>query len=245
MIAKSNIFCLYGHLFEDEIYYLDEFPKEDVASQCSVTDTRQGGTDNFYRRFSEINKSKIHRFEIKNKAVIIINKQNGSRTALVSWNNGNVSTKFKIVKNCKWAHIMYLDKLDINVEFLKQLKKNGATISADLCLSTHDTATKKKLKSYFKYIDYLITSTSEVDDINSEISLCKSTIIHNPAFTVVDDNSITANPNYEKNVVNTLGAGDFFAAEMVNNLMNGNDKTTSANKAAEASSLYVKGKIYG
>jgi sugar/nucleoside kinase (ribokinase family) len=232
-------FNLYGHLFEDEIYYLKGFPEENRSNICESFEKRLGGTDNFFRRFKKISSSNIKRVELNSRAIVIINNTTGSRTSIVKWPNEELSDDFP---NCDWAHFMYLDNLNVDVELFKNIKRQGGLISADMCMASHDDANKQRLSGLLKYVDYLIISDVEYDDIKSECSLCKNLVVHSPK-SIMYNGDILENPEYASSVKNTLGAGDFFCAEFINSIINGDSITTACEVAAKKSSLYVKGEL--
>jgi sugar/nucleoside kinase (ribokinase family) len=241
MAKNSKNISIYGHLFKDHIYYLPGFPKENTATTADVLDERYGGTDNFIRHFVHINKVVVKRFEIPATAVIIVNRKNGSRSSMAYWEPAPQNI-FRLASGCVWAHFMYADKMDIPIDFLKKLKDRKVIISVDLCIKNHDNKCKNYLRGVFKYTDYLIASDAEIVDLKKEVKLCKNTVIHY-ADKIVINNRVYKNHNYSKRVKNTLGAGDFFAAELVSAMLDGKSLIKAASRAAKQSALFVKGKI--
>ena len=243
MAMILNEIAVYGHLFTDYIYFLNSFPTENIPVDYEKRITKLGGTENFCNSFSEINKDlNIQRIEANSESIILLNKENGSRTSISTWGDySNINTS-KVSANTHWAHFMYLDKLvDLNESLFEKLKKNNSIISVDLCSDTHSVLEMAKMKNLFKYVDFLFCSDVESSDIMDIVTSQKNYTIHSPSSIVVNGAHIK-NEDYEPKVENMLGAGDKFAATAVDSYIRGKSFEESCIIAMKATSKFVKAK---
>ncbi len=210
----------------------------------------------------ELKKLKIQTNDIvrsrqTNDDFIIINQKNNSKTVFPRTFHNKIN-KIPNLKNTKWIHFMYLDNtefLDIYSDVIIN-KNNNQIFSADI---SNKKFKKTNIKKYLPFIDYLIFSTKELNsilggsnyknftptvikklrDLNKIVpniivhSKSKSMFFYNQNF-IVYDYRIKTN---EK--LNILGAGDNFAACILNEIIsNKTISTQSLEKAHKFATAY-------
>jgi sugar/nucleoside kinase (ribokinase family) len=146
------------------------------------------------------------------QAMIIVDKFNKSRTGLVNW--GVCRDTPLIPIEADYHHFMYLDTISVpNFDHFEGVK------SADFCDSN-------KIDDYYDDIaklDYLIVSELENGTLlGRKIPVKKAVIVHSPTRSFMMDNGGELIKERSVEVVeglNVLGAGDYFAAYCVANLL--------------------------
>lgn len=110
---------------------------------------------------------------------------------------------------------MYLDRMMITIDELKLL--GGCPISADFC-TIEDVDSYRHL---LPYIDYLIVSEHQCKFImHMDLPVRKGVIVHSPQFIYYK--ILGKIDSYRVNVesgLNVVGAGDYFAAFTIANLL--------------------------
>ena len=140
------------------------------------------------------------------EAIIYVNKDNCTRLG-----RGALNLKTRSIqqtKKSKWNHIMYLNSI-ADASFIENL--NGI-VSADL------TSGKMNNMNLLKKIDYLFISDEDMFTSLEELSsLVKGwVILHSPHGSVCHNGTetFTTKTKFIDNI-NVLGAGDFFAASLI------------------------------
>lgn len=232
--------AVYGNLIIDEIVDVKQPITLGTPHECT-TISRLGGIANFgfacqpddWVAVSAINQfdkplmSRLRckafdiqlRHENTSKAIVLADRQANQRTGFVEWGACRQRNAWSPVP-ADWHHIMYLDRLDIDL--IKFAKQAIGPISVDFCDSN-------EIPKYFdalQYVDYLFASNLEV--INppfkwNDVPVKKLSIVHSPALMFswgFRHNCHThfcapaAVPN-----LNVVGAGDYFAAYSIANLI--------------------------
>lgn len=226
---------VYGTEFVDTICELLEYPKENESNEVINTYRKFGGTENFVR--SLVDGFIVRRFVTGCEATIILNTKTGSRTSMADWKDSWLMNES--IEPTDWLHVMYLDKLSaVGVKEMMGFRRKAKVISADLCLSKQTEM--GRLVKVLPFIDYLIISDVEAKGIRNALHLPKNIIIHSPKLVCVNGDFIQ-NIYYENRAVNTLGAGDMFAATFVSCVMLGMDIKRASHVAGVKSSKFVMG----
>ena len=234
----KNLF-VYGNIIQDRILTVSHRLQENTSNEIINSTHQVGGIENFTRQFNRLNTNiKVKQVGINSEAIIIINRLDGKRTSIVEWGDEIYTGNFQDDIQCDWLHIMYLDKLfTILPEHLEKYRKRKTIISADLCISNHGDQIDR-LSKLFKYINYLIISDVEAQDIQNLLQIPEHVIVHSPHQTIVDGNTVQ-NPHYQECIVNALGAGDVYSATLVFNLIKGKKILDSIEKAHIIASEFV------
>ena len=201
---------------------------------------------------------------LTNTSLHLINKKNNTKTFIVRFLSGKLSTLQKI-SDSRFVHFMYLD----NKEFLDQFgklvlsKKEGQFFSADI---SNRSIFKNNLKKYLNNIDFLICSTKELPSLfNSKkcvdfnlYSLKKlkelshdieNILVHNKSESKAFINGKIISLKNKKSITNEnsniTGAGDTYAAYILNEFLTKNlIETKSISGAHRFASDYCLGKLY-
>lgn len=159
------------------------------------------------------------------RAVVLASE--GARTGFVEWGACR-SRDHWTPAEADWHHVMYLDRLDRAGDLLAKLSSSlwDSPVSADLCDS--DSIDESSLR----YVDYLFASESTVRPLlGRPFPVRCGVIIHHPGGSYLQD---PAGKLLESAVVeaveelNVVGAGDYFAAGCIANLMRGARANLSA-----------------
>jgi len=207
---------LYGHLMADRIF---EGFKEHSAL---------GGIANVWVALKhlnpnlEINLQPTHIGE----ALILVDKENNSRVSKCHY---NLKSRAPVVSVSDWHHIAYINRLD--PFFLKRIYKG--IVSADVTKENPE-----EILSVIDKIDYLFISIEDLfTDITSLGALTrKGVIAHSPKecwFAGHDGRfwNCDVPPFLILKNVNVLGAGDYFAASVINSMLNGTEISQAITKA--------------
>ncbi len=154
-----------------------------------------------------------HSIDQHTSAATIISEPN-TRTGLVSWGACSSYTDWYPVPAADWHHIMYLDRLSITAE---QLRNFPGVVSADFC----DSNNIQHFRHLLRYVDYLIASESDVDRLyDLDLPVRKAIIVHSPGNCYIKEgDQLSEYSNQLETGLNVLGAGDYFAAYCIDNLL--------------------------
>jgi pfkB family carbohydrate kinase len=197
---------LVGNLTRDLVFRCAAFPIEGQSNSARLQYERAGGVGNITPLLTMPH---IVYATEPSTAIIIFNGSN--KTSLVDWHDKIQNPNYV---NTNWAHISYLDKVDVEPGTL-----NSQYVSADLCSSAYTNEESDALLSKLKQIDYLIISHSEATGLTSAhiAAVKKAVIIRGIAdIEIISKHGINKYPNIYINVGDTLGAGDAFVAEFLN-----------------------------
>lgn len=204
---KNFDIAIYGHLSYDNIY-------EGFNYKTSV-----GCMGNVWNQLKIINpglKVKLEPTDI-GESLILADVEQCKRTSI---SRLNLKTRYPCIHDSKISHVMYINELS-NTGWIKDLK---GFVVADVCngkgLNVND--------SCLEYIDLLLISDEEYNNLNdSQILLVNSKVggvlIHNPtgSYYINCINTHTVHNFNAENVpnINVVGAGDKFAAYILNGLL--------------------------
>lgn len=194
--------CLYGHLTFDTII-------TDFRESTSV-----GSIGNVWNHLKYLNPDlniKISPSAI-GEALIVIDTQKSKRTSSAKL---NLQTKSPKIFMSKWNHLLYINELP-DLSFIKDIKTG--IISADVCKG------KKLDANVLEYVDYLFLSNEEYfDDFDALRNTVKKYVILHSKTGAKCGNKDTSFETKAKTVdnVNVLGAGDMFAAFIIERILNG------------------------
>jgi len=186
---------------------------------------------------NKVGTKNIIRSEQTNDDIILINQKNNSKTVFPRILHSRPK-KLPQLKNTNWIHFMYLD----NKEFLDNFssfvskKKHNQIFSADI---SNKKFKKTTLKKYLPFIDYLIFSTKELNSILEEKKCYNLTpsvlkklknlnkivpnlIVHDKKKSIYLSKNKFIKYDYKVNIqkkLNILGAGDNYAAFILNELV--------------------------
>ncbi len=198
----------------------------------------------------KVQTSNIVRSNQTNDDFIIINQKNNSKTVFPRTFNNKIK-KLPNLKKTKWIHFMYLD----NIEFLDAYsgiivnKNNKQIYSADI---SNKKFKKTNIKKYLPFFDYLIFSTKELNSIlggsnyknftpivikklKNLNKIVPNIIVHSKSKSMFfhDQTFISYDYRIKTNEkLNILGAGDNFAACILNELIS--KKTISKHSLEKA-----------
>lgn len=145
-------------------------------------------------------------------ATVIVDYAKNERTGFVHW---GACRKHKAYPNLDvdWNHFMYLDTINVSPERLAMYDN----ISADFC----DPSTIMEYRGHLKHVDVLITSHDPSYDVSIAASWTRrGAILHSPERieSIVDGKEKTLLIK-KSHGLNVLGAGDYFAAFAIANLL--------------------------
>ena len=150
------------------------------------------------------------------EAIISVDKESCTRQG-----RGVLNLKTRTVKNVlpsKWNHIMYLNQMK-NCDFINQL--DGSIISADL------TSGPMLNLQFLKNLDYLFISDEDIFMSLDELALLVKgwVILHSPHGSICHNGteSFETKTKIIENL-NVLGAGDFFAASFISEMLRNNSE---------------------
>lgn len=216
---------IYGNLTKDII--LDGFNQYQSL----------GSIANVWYSFTKINPSLSIHLEPTDigSALVYIDRETNTR---VSKPNLTMLSKYPTLRNCKWSHICYINHIK-DTSFISKIK--DSVISVDI-------AGKDDFDfGVLKYIDYTFVSEEDIVDLEKIITYAKgSVIVHS------NDGSITYHKGEKQIVnkhevltgkVNVLGAGDFFCAAFISEMINSGMLESSLEKSHALTFNYLKNRI--
>lgn len=241
--------AVYGNLILDHILELDGPFDPNISNTCIRDYHRAGGIGNFCRAFTlspALNRRKIEVIPVSaigvdDSAGILLKEfqRYGINTNFLFDGGPDTSTATIICDNTKrisavswgacrtydnwcpitadWHHFMYLDKMAITPE---QLDAFTGIISADVC-----DGGLIEIAHFMSHLDYIFASIpdepfSRLLATSVEPLTKKGMIFHNPQqkyFINSDTTQVCCN-RLEPNI-NVLGAGDYFAAHCIADLL--------------------------
>ena len=218
--------ALYGHLTFDTII--------DGVNPFSYN---IGGIANVWRALKEINDELSIYICPTNIGIssIVLNKKESERRSNSYLNQIDVLYK---IQDAAISHISYLNEIDYP-SFIQNLK---GCVSADICLG------RKIDISLFPEIKYLFVSEEDLELIKNLESFKGNLVIHGPEASSI---RYTAGNYYRYHHyeyltnVNVLGAGDYFAASYINNLLNQMENGTNMQFSHIATTNYLKARKEG
>jgi pyridoxal/pyridoxine/pyridoxamine kinase len=199
--------AIYGHLSFDNIY-------EGFEYKTSV-----GCMGNVWNQLKLINpdlKIKLDPTDI-GESLIIANAEQCKRTSI---SRLSLKTHYPRIHDSKISHVMYINELS-NTGWIKDLK---GFVVADVCngkeLNVND--------SCLEHIDLLLISDEEYNNLNDSQNLILNSkvsriLVHNPTgsyyIDCINNHTIQSfNAEFVPNI-NVVGAGDKFAAYILNGLL--------------------------
>lgn len=142
-------------------------------------------------------------------AAAMIFIDHGVKDSYVSWDR---KIKNRDYRSSFWAHISYLDCLDVNLEAI-----NSQIISADLCQPDYSYHERLALLDQLKHVNWLIVDQQSLDALKKPPRVQSGIIVRTDQFvTVYRDGAKHEYPNRFIKVDNPVGAGDAFVAEFLN-----------------------------
>lgn len=219
-----NSISLYGHITTDTIFDND------------ITYKSVGGLGNVWLMLSKICENYQINVEPTNigEALILVNKKKSERASIA---NLNQTKREPIIRDSEWSHILYVNELD-NLSFIKEVSEKSNIVSIDVCKGK-----KFNQLSILKYVDYFFISDEDLFiDVNSLAAKTKGWIIlhHKGGSKCINKNiSFEINTPIIDNI-NVLGAGDMFAAAVINSILNTVDKSNLQLNIKEAHNITSK-----
>lgn len=145
-------------------------------------------------------------------ATVLVDPANGQRTGFVDWGACSRYVAWPYF-DADWHHFMYLDRITISPERLAAYGRS----SADFCEPDEIPQYKKHLSN----VDVLITSQGVKFDATEAAGWTRrGAIIHQPGKCVSIIDGVRSEYDVEMvDGLNVLGAGDYFAAHAIANLV--------------------------
>lgn len=208
--------AVYGNLIADTIATIDMPIQIGASHPCTFTE-KLGGIANFVRAcFDTPVDQQVASFS---QATVIADRSKNTRTGFVKW--GEDEYNWKPVE-ADWHHIMYLDRLNITPLQLSQFDR----VSVDFCCIDDLVNFPEVYGPYLPYIDLLIVSEldgpeTQLRDLNLDVDM----IVHSPDFIYCKRKG-QLEIMYEVTTtdgLNVTGAGDYFAARCLINMLNTGD----------------------
>lgn len=177
-----------------------------VGSDSAVVDSLLGDLGISYK--------KLH--GVTPQAFIVSDKFNAVRHSYVDWGiyNSNI-LNWPYDNHCSWHHLMYLDRMCISLDDLKEFR---GIVSADFCSSE----SVSDFYEYLPYVDYLIVSdVSEGCSLTKrDLPVRKGLVVHTPSYGYCRfGESIWACDFKVVRGLNVNGAGDYFSAHIISELL--------------------------
>jgi sugar/nucleoside kinase (ribokinase family) len=151
------------------------------------------------------------------RAVVWCNRNDCTRTGFVEWGVCRRAKNWQSTY-ADWHHLMYIDRIALEPNALKEFK---GTISADVC-SVDDPDSYMK---FVPYLDYLIVSEMKSGSIvDWNLPVRRGVIAHSPTrirYKIKGFQDEFSFPNVGN--LNVIGAGDYFSAFAISNLIIGKD----------------------
>lgn len=202
---NNPIITLAGHLTDDIVF---ENGKEIYRCNGGIENVNRALIDLGWEQ-SSINLAKFWSGEVE----IEIDRENCTKRSFGSITQTHFNPP--INKNSEWIHISYMNHLSMSDCFniLENNVNKDTIFSADLCYGGRELS-----KSFLNLIDYLFVSEDELDSFPEIVKNTKGWII------VHYENGSYSYKNLEKKFcyshdriknVNVLGAGDYFAASVI------------------------------
>jgi len=218
--------ALIGSETEDTIYIIDSL-KNGNSHHIQKYYTQGGGINN------------LDRFMIRNyklyptlyscgcsDVIVVVDKQSSERTIFIDkdYSREDKLEYWNKIQNYAWCHIAYIDNMkNLTVDHMKRLRKHNGMISVDFCLTEYTKSEAERVYKILEYIDVIFISGDNLNAFRRsgiDLSLYKlknqvGITHHNGCIVYVDeDNSYSYEYNPLPNL-NTLGAGDYFAASFI------------------------------
>lgn len=241
--------AVYGNLIYDTIATVDQI-RPGESHNCTIS-TRVGGIANTCRAASdllpttaitmvgadkigelaigELKKLCTTKFGIDpnnptSQAVVLANPVSNIRTGLVQWGACRHYTGWRPLSSAKWHHLMYLDKLNVpdTVEFSRY-----GIVSADFCNSDEII----NHLNILPHIDYLIVAEIENGHLfDYHLPVRKAVIVHSPtgSYVLKAGEMVKEAVIIKEQKLNVVGAGDYFAAYCIANLVADGDVDLNA-----------------
>jgi sugar/nucleoside kinase (ribokinase family) len=234
--------AVYGNLIHDTIVETGRPMVVGDSHDCQITH-RAGGIANFARAwghrddlqivskigddhygkwlYNELFAYGIPQIELApqstSRAVVWCNRRDCTRTGFVEWGACRAAKTWHSTY-ADWHHLMYLDRLNLNPSDLAGFK---GTISADVCSVDDPDAYMK----FIPYLDYLIVSEMKSGSIiDWNLPVRRGVIAHSPTsvrYKIMGYRDEFIFPTI--NNLNVVGAGDYFAAFAISNLLMNRD----------------------
>ncbi len=233
--------AVYGNITYDHIITIDTKLTSGASHRCEKS-SRVGGVGNFCRAVTKndlydlVVVSCIGHDQAGTKALddiqateyaisvshddptseawIIVDGMASIRTSFVKWGACFHKKDWKPIEDADWHHFMYLDEMNITAEQLKQFK---GVLSADFV----DSSSLRYHLDRITLLDYLIIAGSPQLPDSFEHLTKRGVIIHEPTHSRSSGNKIR--DQYQRTetqpYLNVLGAGDYFAALCIANLL--------------------------
>ena len=220
--------ALIGSHTEDHIHIVDSL-KQGGSHNIIKSYARYGGISNLIDFIMWKSKGNIQPWGFwsgTSHVTVIVDKINSERTIFIEkdYAREDKLEYWDRIRGFDWCHITYLDTLDhLTIDHLGKLRGRNKIVSADFCLTEYTPAEARRAYELLKLIDVIFISgdsfnalwRSGVDltrhDMKDRIGITQ----HNGMIGYVDeDDNYTY--SYEKLPnLNTLGAGDYFAASLI------------------------------
>ncbi len=242
--------AVYGNLIVDTLVDVERTINLGESHDCKVTN-RLGGVINFCRAaqglydvslrtavggdftaYGEIPSPcdyviRTMADAITSRAVVAVDRQRCSRTGFVEWGACRGNDLWTPVDDADWNHFMYLDRMT-GVD----LASYFGTVSVDMC----DSVGVDALKGVLGHVDYLFVSEDEERPFRTRPpQVRKETIVHGPeaVYRLKPDGTVVDMYRIQKaSNLNVVGAGDYFAAFCVANILNeADDVIVAASKS--------------
>lgn len=234
-----SLIAVYGNLIYDQLLVVDAPLVPGGSHNCVQTIESAGGLANFCRvstaptvaissvgndvegaaAIADLSKYATpmleHSHHPTSSATVIADLVSNMRTGIVKWGACREKTVWKPVE-ADWHHLMYLDRMRVDSDALKQFP---SPVSADFCNINDIDAYWHLLPD----LDYLIVSELDAGKLKRMAPPTrKGIIVHSPdlVYSVIDG-------IYQEHVIqketglNVVGAGDYFAAYCIANLLKG------------------------
>ena len=219
--------ALIGSLTLDTVYIIDNLSigGSHLIKQKSI---RAGGIGNLSRFMEEVhNVVPVCFYDSESPVTIVVDKAKSERTIFVEQDDCRYSqlTYWDDIKEFDWCHIAYIDIMEnLTVDHMKRLRKHNKVISVDFCLTTGYTKHEaRRVYELLEYVDVIFISGDNLNAFNQsglDLSLYELKdqigITHHKGHIIYVDGNNSYSYEYEPTPnLNTLGAGDYFAASLI------------------------------
>ncbi len=222
------VVALIGSHTEDHIHIVDSL-KQGGSHNIIKSYKRYGGISNLIDFIMWKRKGDIQPWGFwsgTSSVTVIVDKNHSERTIFIEkdYAREDKLEYWDCIRGFDWCHIAYLDTLDhLTIDHLGKLRERNKIVSADFCLTEYTPVEARRTYELLKLADVIFISG---DSINA---LCRSGIDlsfhdmkgqigvthHNGRITYTDE---YGHHTYKYDILpnlNTLGAGDYFAASFI------------------------------
>jgi sugar/nucleoside kinase (ribokinase family) len=226
--------ALIGSHTEDTIYIVDEL-KQGGSHNIIKSYKRYGGISNLIDFIMWKGKGNIQPWGFwsgTSSVTVIVDKNHSERTMFIEkdYAREDKLEYWDRIRGFDWCHIAYLDTLDyLTIDHLGKLRDRNKIVSVDFCLTEYTPSEARRAYELLKLADVIFVSGDSFNALyRSGLDLTKYDMKdhigithHDGAVAYVDE---YGHHTYKYDILpnlNTLGAGDYFAASFIYQSLDG------------------------